>query len=61
MLSNSPWMTMRNKAPKYNLRRENKGVDVEPLAISNSEETLMHSHDGQQGNIPLRHASSRVL
>ena len=45
----------------YILQRENKGVDVEPLAIFDNQGTLMHSHDYQQGSLPLRQEDTRVL
>ena len=54
-------MTMNTKLLKYILKRENKGVDVEPPEISCDQGTLMHSHDFQQGNLPLGHADFRVL
>ena len=57
----SPSMTVSAKVPKYILRSMNKGVDVEPLARSINQGTLMHSHDHQRGNLPLRHVDSKVL
>ena len=49
----SPLMTVSAKVPKYILRSANKGVDVEPLARSVNQGTLMHSHHSQRGNLPL--------
>ena len=57
----SPLMTVSAKVPKYILQSANKGVDVEPLARSVNQGTLMHSHDRQRGNLPLRHVDSKVL
>ena len=41
----SPLMSMSAKVPKYIVQGVNKGVDFEPLAISNGQGTLMYSHD----------------
>ena len=57
----SPLMSMNAKVPKYILQSANKGDDVLPLARSNDQGTLMYSHDCQQENFPLRHASLKVL
>ena len=57
----SPLMSMSAKVPKYILQSANKWVDVEPLARSNDQGTLMYSHDCQRENLPLRHASLKVL
>ena len=54
-------MTVSTKVPKYILQRVNEGADVESLARSKNQGTLMHSHDRQQINMQLRHADSRVL
>ena len=54
-------MSMNAKVPKYIVQSENKGVDVEPLAIFNGQGTLLYSHDRQRENLPLRHASLKVL
>ena len=54
-------MIMSTKVPKYILQRVNEGVDVEPLARSENQGTLMHSHDPQEGTLPLWHLDSRVL
>jgi hypothetical protein len=61
MQGNSPLMSMRAKVPKYILRSVNGCVEVEPLAISDDQGTLMYSHDCQQENLPLRNASLQVL
>ena len=57
----SPLMSMSSKVPKYIVQSVNKGVDVEPLARSNNQGTLMYFHDCQQENLPLRHARLQVL
>ena len=57
----SPLMIVSAKVPKYILQSVNKGVDVEPLAIYVNQGTLIHSHDRQRGNLPLRHVDSKVL
>ena len=54
-------MTVSTKEPKYILRKENRGVDDDPVAISSNRGTLMHSHEYQQGSLPLRHANFGVL
>ena len=54
-------MIVSAKVPKYILRSANKGVDVEPLARSVNQGTLIHSHDRQRENLPLRHVDSKVL
>jgi len=50
-------MSMSAKVPEYILRSANGCADVEPLARSDDQGTLMYSHDRQQENLPLRHAS----
>ena len=57
----SALMLMSAKVPKYIMQSANKGVDVDPLAISNDQGTLMYSHDCQRENLALRHASLKVL
>jgi hypothetical protein len=42
---NSPLMSMSAKVPEYILQSVNRGVDVELLARSNNQGTLMSSHD----------------
>ena len=42
--TNSPLMSMSSKVPKYILRSVNRCVDVEPLARSDDQGTLMYSH-----------------
>jgi hypothetical protein len=42
---------------EYILRSANRCADVEPLARSDDQGTLMYSHDRQRENLPLRHAS----
>jgi hypothetical protein len=59
--ANSPLMTMSAKVPEYILRSENRFVDVEPVAISDDQGTVMYSHDFQQENFPLRHTRLQVL
>ena len=61
MRGKSPVMSMSAKVPKYILRSVNRCADVEPLARSDDQGTLMNSHDCQQENLPLRHASLQVL
>ena len=56
----SPLMTVHAKVPKYILWSATKGVDIKSLARSFNQGTLMHSHDCQRGNLPLRHADSKV-
>ena len=43
--ANSPLMSMSAKVPKHILRSANEWADVEPLARSNNQGTLMYSHD----------------
>jgi hypothetical protein len=59
--ANSPLMSMSAKVPEYILRSANRWADVEPLARSDDQGTLMYSHDCQRENLPLRHASLQVL
>ena len=54
-------MSMSAKVPKYILQSANRCADVEPLARSDDQGTLMNSHDCQRENLPLRHASLQVL
>ena len=57
----SPLMSMSAKVPKYIMQSANKWADVEPPVISNNQRRLMYSHDCQRENLPLRHASLKVL
>ena len=57
----SPLMSMSAKVPKYIMQSANKWVDVEPLARSNDQGTLMYSHDCLWENFSLRHASLKVI
>lgn len=59
--ANSPLMSMSAKVPKYILRSANKWSDVEPLARSNDQGTLMYSHDCRRENLSLGHTSLKVL
>ena len=43
--TNSPVMSMSVKVLEYILQSENRWADVEPLARSNDQGTLMYSHD----------------
>jgi hypothetical protein len=45
--ANSPLMSMRAKVPEYILRSANRCAEVEPLARSDDQGTLMYSHDRQ--------------
>ena len=45
MWIHSPLMTVSTKVLKYILKKENEGVDVEPLARFKNQGALMHSHD----------------
>ncbi len=45
--ANSPLMSMSAKVPKYILRSANGCVEVEPLARSEDQGTLIYSHDRQ--------------
>ena len=59
--ANSPLMSMSAKVPKYNSQSVNKWADVEPLARSDDQGTLMYSHDCQRENLSLMHTSLKVL
>ena len=52
---------MSAKVPKYILQSANRWADVEPLARSDDQGTLMYSHDCQQENLSLMHTSLKVL
>ena len=54
---NSPLMSMSSKVSEYILQSENGCADVESLARSDDQGTLMYSHDCQQESFPLRHAN----
>ena len=54
-------MSMSAKVPKYILQSVNKWADVEPLARSDDQGTLMYSHDCQRENLSLMHTSLKVL
>ena len=54
-------MVVNAKVPKYILQGTNKGANVKQFARYDDQGTLIHSHDIQQGKIPLRHANSSVL
>jgi hypothetical protein len=58
---NSPLMSMSAKAPEYILQSVTEWDDVEPLAISDDQGTVMYSHDCQRENLPLRHVSLQVI
>lgn len=45
---------------RVHLANANRGVDVKPFAKSGDQGTFMFSHDCQQENLPLRHASLKV-
>jgi hypothetical protein len=45
--TNSPGMSMSVKVPECIFPSENRGVEVNPLAISDDQETFMYSHDRQ--------------
>jgi hypothetical protein len=45
--ANSPLMSMSAEVPKYILRSSNRCADVEPLARSGDQGTMMYSYDCQ--------------
>jgi len=59
--ANSPLMSMSAKVPKYILRSTNRWADVEPLARSNDQGTLVYSHDCWRESLSLRNTSLKVL
>ena len=59
--TNSTLMSMSVKVPKYMFQSASKWTDVEPLARSDDQGTLMYFHDCQRKNLSLMHTSLKVL